>query len=98
MTVMGLLVDSVEYRFCTSCSRSSTRGRVVRFRQHGRAGCSAVVEDEFAVVLPVMLACVASMVAMVWWMSRRRDNRLVDPQQARENHQTSVCCLFLSAA
>ena len=52
----------------------------------------AGVGDEFAVVLPVMLACVASMVAMVWWMSRGRDNRHVHPQQVRENHQTSVSC------
>ena len=53
---------------------------------------SAVVGDEFAAILPVMLACVASMVAMVWWMSRGRDNRHVHPQRVRENHQTSVSC------
>ena len=45
---------------------------------------SAVVGDEFAAILPVMLACVAaSMVAMVWWMSRGRGNRHVHPQQVK---------------
>ena len=41
------------------------------------------VGDEFAVVLPVMAACVAIVVAMVWWISRGRDNRHVHPEQVR---------------
>ena len=44
----------------------------------------AGVGDEFAVVLPVMVACVATILAMLWWIGRGRDNRRVHPQQVTE--------------
>ena len=44
------------------------------------------IGDEFAVAIPVVTACVASLV--LWWACKRRENRHVHPDQVKCSSKT----------